>query len=277
VLRGAYLFLALAVTVGGSLLAASQLLFYALGRALGVADPGGVGGSLLQAAAGPVSLLAVYGGAWAYQRRVIAREDLRAGQVAVQRLYAYLVSLIALAVLATGAAGLLWTLADFLVGGLTASTSADWRAQLALFATLAIVGLPVWLAHLPRRDDARSLARRLYLYLALTASVLSLLGSLAAAMYRVLGLVLGAGLTLDLLLDLVHAVAIAAVAAILAVYHWRLLRRDERTPTGVENPPAPADVDMVVALHARDLAALERALENLRASGVQVEVLQPST
>src|SRR5207245_14510 len=53
VLRSVYLFLALAVGVLGTLGGFSQLLYYAVGRLLGVDHPGGVGGDLLQAAAGP--------------------------------------------------------------------------------------------------------------------------------------------------------------------------------------------------------------------------------
>src|SRR5205085_2823986 len=74
VLRSVYLFFALAVGVVGTLLGASQLLCYAVGRLLGVERPDGIGGDLLQAAAGPTSIIVVYGAAWAYQRHALRRQ-----------------------------------------------------------------------------------------------------------------------------------------------------------------------------------------------------------
>jgi hypothetical protein len=56
-LRRVYLFVGLAVVMLGTLSGISQALYYVLGRVLGVAEPGGVGGLLLQAAAGPVSVI----------------------------------------------------------------------------------------------------------------------------------------------------------------------------------------------------------------------------
>jgi hypothetical protein len=71
-----YLFVTLGVAVVGTF-GASQLLYYVVGRLLGVERPGGVGGNLLQAAAGPASIVLVYGVAWLYQR-VSLRQQARA-------------------------------------------------------------------------------------------------------------------------------------------------------------------------------------------------------
>src|SRR5437660_446817 len=137
VLRSVYLFLALAVGVLGTLGGFSQLLYYAVGRLLGVDHPGGVGGDLLQAAAGPASIALVYGAAWGYHRHTLRRQEAAFSeaprQAGIRRLYTYLVSLLALAVLATGVAGLLWTLGDMLLNAPVATLGDGWRGQVALF------------------------------------------------------------------------------------------------------------------------------------------------
>src|SRR3569833_241440 len=148
-LRSVYLFLGLAVAAAGTLSGASQLLYYALGRVLGVATPGGVGGDLALAAAGPGSTLLAYGAGWVYQRwaiRASAAAASTARQNGVRRLYVYVVALFGLAASCGGVVGLLWTVSDALANP-PASPADWWQDRVALFATLIIVGLPTWLAH----------------------------------------------------------------------------------------------------------------------------------
>jgi hypothetical protein len=290
VLRSVYLFFALAVGVIGALLGASQLLYYAVGRVLGVERPGGVGGDLLQAAAGPASAVIVYGIAWAYQRQAVRRQaaafDEAPRQAGIRRLYTYIIALVALSVLTSGVAGLLWTLCDVLFA--PGATNGDfWRERVALFATLAIVGVPVWLVHWHpdpgSADEARSLARRLYVYLSLIAAMLTVVAAAAGVVYRLLGLVLGGTFGQDVATDLAHALALASVAALVALYHWRVLRADARlgesaasTVAVVEAPAPPQPVATValIEIHAPDADSLSRALSSLRASGVEVRVVQ---
>jgi hypothetical protein len=276
-----YLFLGLSVAVVGSLFGASQLLYYAVGRVLGVERPGGIGGDLLQAAAGPASIVVVYGVAWAYQREAVRRQAAATHeaprQAGIRRLYTYIVALVGLAVLAGGAAGLLWTLGDVIFN--PAALNGDfWRERVALFATLTVVGLPVWLSHWRSRPaaagEASSLARRLYLYLSLIVAVLVLIGSVAATLYKLIGLALGASWASDVAADLAHAVAVASTAALIAGYHWRALRADARTAqpdVAVSESDVPAP--LVVTIQARDGAMLNRALSALRSTGVEVTVM----
>jgi hypothetical protein len=284
-----YLFFALAVGVIGTLLGASQLLYYAVGRLLGVERPGGVGGDLLSAAAGPGSALIVYGVAWAYQRQAVRRQatafDEAPRQAGIRRLYTYVIALVALAVLTSGVGGLLWTLCDVLFAP-GATTGDFWRERVALFATLAIVGLPVWVLHwhpnAGSADEARSLARRLYVYLSLIAAMLTVIAAMAGVVYRLLGLVLGGSFGQDVATDLAHAIALASVAALVAVYHWRVLRADARVaePVHVEaagevspaSEPAPATA--VVEIRAADAESLGRALATLRDSGMEIRVVR---
>ena len=149
-LRAVAGFLALAVSVVLALVGASRLLYYALARALGVAHPGGVGDDLLVAVAAPGSAVIVFGFAWVWLRAQLARD---AGEVegprrsGVRRVYTHLVAFLALATLAVGAAGLLWTLSDQLLTPLTGLTAGEWRDRTSLFITLAVVGTPMWILH----------------------------------------------------------------------------------------------------------------------------------
>jgi uncharacterized protein DUF5671 len=272
VLRSVFVFLALAVVVVATLSGASQLLYYALARALGVSQPGGVGGNLLQAAAEPATIVLTYGAAWAYQRQVVrsqaaALED-ASQKAGVARLYRYLVVLVSLGVLAAGVAGVLWAMADLLI---IRDFAAD---QVALFATMAIVGLPVWLLHWrPRPSSAaetQSLARRLAVYLTLIAASLTLVGAAAALVYRLIGLLLGGDFATEIGLDLAHALAVSVVAALVAAYHWRILRQDARTSAA--NAEADHSVRSIVEIRAADAQAMAAALEALRATGVSVKV-----
>jgi hypothetical protein len=292
VLRSVYLFFALAVGVVGTLLGASQLLYYAVGRLLGVERPGGIGGDLLQAAAGPASAVIVYGVAWTYQRQAVRRQAAAFSeaprQAGIRRLYSYVIALLALNVLATGVAGLLWTLGDVLFA--PGAASGDfWRERVALFATLAFVGLPVWLLHwrpaAGSADEARSLARRLYVYLSLIAAMLTVVAAVAGVVYRLLGLALGGGFGQDVATDLAHALALANIAAVVAIYHWRVLRADAHFGESVAADGAAGELSeraapeperqaatAVVEIHAADAEDLSRALSALRATGVQVTV-----
>ncbi len=298
VLRSVYLFVSLAVGVVGALLGGSQLLFYALGRLLGVDRPGGVGGDLLQAAAGPTSAAIVYGADWTYQRYALRRQTAAFSeaprQAGTRRLYTYVIALLALGLLASGVAGLLWTLGDVLFAP-GASAGGYWREQVTLFATLAIVGLPTWLRHwrpnAESADEARSLARRLYVYLSLIAAMLTVLGAVAGVLYRVLELVLGGAVGQDVATDLAHALALSSVAALVALYHWQVVRADARygqpvattaaaSASPAEQPAAPEPVvtaaTAVVEINAVDRQALSQALSALRATGVEVRIVRSS-
>jgi hypothetical protein len=281
-LRSVAAFITLAVGIAGSVIGLSQLLYYALARALGVVQPGGVAGSLLEAASGPVSTVLVYGTLWAYAR-VAANEQARGEeaprQIGTRRLYTYLVALVAVATLATGIGGVLWVLADALIRPPDTAASDWWRDRVAASTTLTIVGLPLWLLHWRasgtiRPGEAGSLARRLYLYLTLIGASLVLLVSLAMGAYRLLTVVLGAPLTPSLGSEVAHSVANVVVAGVLVAYHVAALRADARMATpALEQGERTQGLEAMLRLRARDGADLDTALGELRRRGYEVEVI----
>jgi Domain of unknown function (DUF5671) len=227
-------FIAVAVCMAVALVGASQILYYALARALGINNPGNVGNDVLGSLAGPASLLVVYGVAWFSIRRRLSRDtgshevDRQAG---IRRLYTNLAGLVSVAALAIGAAGVLWNLAEQIEARLIGVTAADWKDPISLWFTLFVVGAAVWLAHwrhAPWPGDRQSLSRRLYVWATLLASVLAVLGSSIALLNVVLRQVFSANPKLSSPdnLDFGHFLAVLVVAIIVGIYHWRVLRAD---------------------------------------------------
>jgi Domain of unknown function (DUF5671) len=233
-LRAVQRFLALTGSVALTLFGASQLLYYALARLLGIEHPGGVTTSIVVAVASPAATAIVFGLAWLWIQRQLAAD---AGateatrQAGVRHLYTHLVAFLALATLAIGAAGILWTLSDQIVNSLLHHSTSEWRDKISLFVTLVLVGAPMWFTHWrqsPALDERHTLSRRLYLYATLLGSVLAALISGAIFVYRLLALVLG---TSDAasgapVIDMGRAMSVILVAAAIGLYHWRVLRSD---------------------------------------------------
>ena len=249
-LRALQGFIAVAVSIGTALFGASQILYYGLARALGVEHPSGIGNDVLGAVAAPGSQLLVYGTAWFFVRRRLSR-DARAQegdrQAGLRRLYTNLVALVSLGAAAIGAGGLLWTLAEQLEAPIIGVTASDWRDPVSLWLTLLVVGAAVWLTHwraAPWAEDRQAFSRRLYVWAALLASVLVLLGGGVGMLYAVLRQVFSANPKLSDAsnLDFGHYIAVIVVAAAVGAYHWKVLRAD-----AAARPPKIAPAPVVVA------------------------------
>jgi hypothetical protein len=259
-------FIALAVSIVTALAAASQILYYGLARALGVAHPGGVGDDILGALAAPGSQALVYGIAWFFVRRRLAQDasaqeaDRQAG---IRRLYTNMVTLVSLGAWAIGAGGLLWTLAEQLEAPVIGVKVGDWKDPVSLWITLLVVGAAVWLAHWrqePWAVDRQSLSRRLYVWAALLASVLVILGAGVGMLNALLQQVFSANPKLNDPgnLDFGHYLAVIVVAAGVGVYHWSVLRADAAArPPRVVVVQAPAVVAVAapaaVPIHTAEL------------------------
>jgi hypothetical protein len=236
-------FIAVAISIGVALFGASQILYYALARALGVDNPGGAGTDVVAALAGPGSQLLVYGIAWVLISRRLARD---AGtqeaerQAGIRRLYTNLASLISLGAWAWGAALLLWTLLEQAEAPLIGVHAGDWKNSISIAVTLLVVGLAVWAAHwrhAPWAADRQSLSRKLYVWAALLGSVLAVLGGAVGMINAVLQQVFSATPRLDSEsnLDFAHYLAVILVAVGVGIYHYTVLRGD-----GAARPPKPA-------------------------------------
>ena len=241
-------FIVVTVGISAALIGASQILYFGLARALGVQNPGGVGNDILAALSAPAAALVVYGIAWFLMRRRLANDakDQEAErQAGIRRLYTNLAALVSLGAWAIGAGGLLWTLAEEVEAPIIGVTAGDWKNPVSLWATLLVVGLAVWLAHwrpAPWASDRQSLSRRLYVWGALLASVLVVLGAGVGMLAALLRQLFSAHPTLadSANLDFGHNLAVIIVAAGVGFYHWRVLRADAaaRPPKHAPEPAA---------------------------------------
>ncbi len=234
VLRTVYLLGALGVSVTVTLVQVSQVLYYALSRALGVSEPGGQAGSLLELLGPPICASIIYGASWGYHWWRLRHETALAPgtphQIGVRRLYRYLVALVAMALLGIGVAGVLWTLGDLLTAATRVSDLA-WRENVSLYTTLAVAGLPTWLVvwrPVVSPEESAALSRRLYVYLSLIGAVLAALIAGSVAVYQLLALVLGARTVSEAVIDLVRSGAVVVTGAGIALYHWQVMRGDQR-------------------------------------------------
>ena len=111
--------------------------------------------------------------------------------------------------------------------------------------------------------------------------MLALVSSAAAGLYKLLGLALGGGFSVSVAADLAHALAVASVAAVLAAYHWRVIRADAQaaqlqpteTVETIETAAPDATASAIVEIRAADAAGLSRAISALRSTGAQVTVI----
>ena len=265
-LRAVEGFIAVAVSITAALIGASQILYYALARLLGVSHPGGTSGNIWANAAGPASQLIVFGVAWFLVQRRLTRDaasqeaDRQAG---VRRLYTNLACLVSLAVWAVGAAGLLWNLFEQLEAPIIGVRASDWKDPVSLWLTLLVVGATVWIAHWrpsPWAADRQSLSRKLYVWAALLGSILAVLGGGVGMINALLQQLFSSRPTVQATsnLDIGHYLAVIAVAAVVGVYHWRVLRADAAArPARTAAQPAATRAVAVAAAAAQPSAAAE--------------------
>ena len=257
-------FIALTVSIATALFGASQILYYALARVLGVDSPGGAGNDVLAAASGPVSLLLIYGGAWFLIFRRLRRDagtqeaDRQAG---VRRLYTNLAALISLGAWAYGAGLLLATLFEQMESPIIGVTAPDWKNPISVSVTLAVVGVAVWLANWrqsPWAADRQSLSRRVYVWAALLGSVFAVLGGGIGMISALLQQLFSANPKLNDIANLAFGryLAVVLVAAGVAIYHWRVLRADQAARPA---KPAPSQSAPAAARSATSASAVAQA------------------
>ncbi|MGE3912012.1 MAG: DUF5671 domain-containing protein, partial [Chloroflexota bacterium] len=202
VLRKVYLYGVLLIAVSWTVWNLGQMLYVALRSLLIPSEAGALWSSVQEDFGGAVTNVAIYGLAWAYHGYVIRREAQAATEVGRQAtirwIYGYLVALVGGITFGGGVGGTLATVLDLLFQPGTQTSEYWWQEQLSLYATLIVVGLPVWLIPWLRLQREavdgtarRSLARRIYLFLILGLTVLGLLGTGAYTLYQVLRVILG--------------------------------------------------------------------------------------
>ncbi len=298
VLRKVYLYSVTLQTVAVTL---ANLAFFlnSLFRLVWGSDPrGGSGEPILAAAGGPILTALVYGVFWAYHWQIL-KQDARlpvagpAVTAALRRLYYYLIALLGLSMLAVGVADTLRLLVDGLLGGsaTTNLSQREWGDQVALVATLVVVGGVAWVlswwpmqreALAPDGETARqTLPRRLYLLVVLFATVVSLLSSAAWLLYQLLRNFGEPAVTW--VSDMSWALAATLTAVVLLAYHVTVLRADLRVrgPAPAQAPaataapaaPGPAAILLLQGADGPDLESAVAAMQRDLPAGTRLDVM----
>ncbi|MCH8207147.1 MAG: hypothetical protein IH956_09100 [Chloroflexi bacterium] len=249
VLRQVYLYVF--ALLGGfvtALASAGVILFGVLVWLIGVPDDDAASAHF-RFMPGAVATLSVGVGLWLYHWMVVQREgDVSPlGERSSRRAYAYIVAALGLGALAVGV-GVVVTnaVAIFVDSARDVFAGSDfWRNRVVLFITLAAVGVPAWgyywrSAQLRVQEtgaeERSSLARRIFIFGALTVGVLALLGSLTFLLIVFLRDLLDGELALTSLRDAKGAIGVVAAVAVFLPYYWLVYRQDGRAEPEVLQP-----------------------------------------
>jgi hypothetical protein len=196
---------------------------------------------VIQQIGGPISVGVPLGAVWAYygywlNRHIEAAGD-RVRQASMKRLYNYILALIGLVVAFTGVATLFSFIIDMVTGtGVLMSDST--RGALAASLSSLIVGLPLWLVvWRPMQAEAmvpgelgdharRSTVRKMYLYLALFASVIGGMATAVGLVYELIRVLLGGDTGTSFVSDILNLIQLLFLFGVVLIYHLNVLRMD---------------------------------------------------
>ncbi|GAA1969123.1 hypothetical protein GCM10009817_06370 [Terrabacter lapilli] len=216
----------------------------------------------------PVALAAVVvgGAVWLYHRTVLRLSE-EHGRTEVRRAYDYLLAGVGLVAAAVGVMMLVVAgLEALLAASVSPAEEADALGTVVAAATLLVVGAPVWWLFWRRVSTAveadpvgerRSRTRRAYVFLlfgiAALAAVVALLTGVVTVLQDVFASLLGA----QTLYAVRYPIGVLVTAALVAGYHWTVLRADRAVLAGEEHGPryvllvGPPDPDVAQVLHRR--------------------------
>jgi hypothetical protein len=195
----------------------------------------------IQQIGAPISIGLPLGMVWAYygywlKRHIEAAGD-RVRQAAMRRLYNYILACIGLVVAFIGVATLFAFIIDMITGtGVLMSDST--RGTLAMSLSSLIVGLPLWLVMWrPMQAEAtaqgemgdharRSVLRKLYLYLALFASVIGGMATAVGLVYQLIRVLLGSDTGSGFVNDVLNLIQLLFLFGVVLIYHLNVLRMD---------------------------------------------------
>lgn len=202
---------------------------------------------------------------WVYHQRVTQEEAEQVQErLSARRVHSYLMSFIGLGTLI---AGLIILLGIFLEVPIHTAitepvvvTPGWWRNQLSLCLALLVVATPIWLYYWNRVlkmaavegvAERRARSRRIFLYVVLGAAVVTLAADLVNIIYQLLNGLLQGTFGIDTLRYSKWSLQTLVVAVPVLMYHWRILRQDQRI--GAEAVIARKTVTVLVSEGAADL------------------------
>ena len=230
-----------------------------------------------------VASIAVGLGVWGYHAVVARTEEAKAPSdtVGIHRAYDYVLVAVGLGALAVAIGALVSTSIAILVDSARDILAGPdfWRNRIALVLTLGLLGGPVWAyqwSSVQRQatrmgpEELMALPRRAFIFVALAAAVLALLGSASFLIFVFLRDILNGELALSVLREARVALGIVAAGGIFLPYYWMVYRSDREAEPDTDAAP-PIERKDVSVLAADDGERIVNDLES--ALGYEVEVL----
>jgi hypothetical protein len=171
-------------------------------------------------------------------------------------------SFIGLGTMLSGIVYLLGVLLDRLFNATSSAavfSSGWWGDQLSLSLSLLIAGVPIWLYYwrrIIRRvseggvEERGARSRRTYLYVILGLTIIGAVTTLVIVIYQVLNGLLQGTFGPYTLQTLVWNLSLLITAVPVLVYHWRILREDQRY--GSEKLPRKKRVNLIAGIGDRE-------------------------
>jgi hypothetical protein len=228
-----------------------------------------------------IPTIIVSAGIWSYHQ-ILAQEEsgqIQERRLSARRVHLYIMSFLGLGTLVSGLVILIGILLNLLADGISPPVTIEagwWQKQLSLALGLLIVATPIWwyywnqivrIAALGGIVEWRARSRRIYLYAIVAAAILGLAADFVNIIYQIMSGALTGNFGVNVLRNSIWSIQSLVVAAPLLVYHWRIVREDQRR--GAEIPAARKIVTILAGSEAQDL------ISRLEAKvGSKVQVLQ---
>lgn len=244
----------------------------------------------IQQIGGPVSIGIPLGLVWFYYghwlNRHIEVEGDRVRRASMKRLYNYILAFIGLVTAFIGVASLFSFIIDMISGFGILMNDAT-RGRLATSISSIAIGLPLWLlmwrpmqAEAMAQDEMgdharRSVLRKIYLYLALFASVIGGMATAVGLVYQLIRVLLGGGIGSDFVSNILNLIQLLFLFGVVLIYHLNVLRMDgASTADSLVNKQSAYSV-LVVDSGNGFVESVRAALMKL-GSNVQITVANPS-
>ena len=215
----------------------------------------------------PTMLVAV--AIWAYHQQVVKEEaaQLHERRLSARRVLFYLMSFIGLGALSAGLIVLIGILLELLVNAVSSElvmiTPRWWSDQLGICLALIVVATPIWLYYWNKVlqmavaggvVEWRARSRRIFLYVVVGVTIITLAADLINIIYQLLNGVLQGTFGVDVLRQSKWSLQTLVVALPVLLYHWHILRQDQRL--GAEIIPMQREVTVLAGEQASDLVSM---------------------
>lgn len=189
-----------------------------------------------------IPTLIVTAAVWLYHQNIASEESVKIQErrLSSKRIHLYIMSFIGLGALTSGLIILLGLILSLITNNLDpviVVQSGWWQKQLSLSLALLVAAVPLWLYYWKQimvlADNGgvaewRAKSRRIYLYVIIGASIVTLAADLVNIVYQVLSGALSGNFGIGILEKSAWSIQSLIVAIPWLAYHWQISRQDQR-------------------------------------------------